>query len=619
MTTSLLSPPYTPIPNATGNIHRIKCPVHHGSNLSVAVGFINGRAWTKCWSHGCASADILAALNLSNTQSLPWTPPPPPPPLPTASIAPLPPVTPTQALKYLSGIKTPEGAAVDYQRNDGQRGKHWRNLDMRRNPGVTGDGWQLRRFDPVDPSSATALCLTEGEKDAAQLSAAGLIAFTAPRGAQSLPGADFTELVALAKETHLPILLIGDNDEVGRKAMRQVRRQLQPAGVPETIPDPITGWKITNHHSNPNVTDLSGRGPEKGSIADLPAEDLKALIRIKLSDRDESWQKPVRNRAMYQQFKCPRPKRTTKRAGNGAGIRNLTPCGNTATCKPCCEWENFLHIERCWRGKPAQMVVVSGFGGTDSSIAETVGMAKLYRGQMEDRLREKPAVHQKQENPSGERRVFITALAVGDDYRAALAMFFSSPLSDQQLAKERRRAEGAGLRFGAKNVVTREDIEDAAPKSLTINMEGIGMTDKTNTWTSSGWPAWWDPETTYAFSDGRELKDGEDFPPDAISEKDWKQEYDQQWDSKKSLTDNLIERENHAHFNAQLWMTNCLGLNLETLQAIGAGGDIESLILEIWDYQGPAALLQDTADWLAGRRDWRKAFAPVLDAAGWRA
>ena len=36
------------------------------------------------------------------------------------------------------------------------------------------------------------------------------------------------------------------------------------------------------------------------------------------------------------------------------------------------------------------MVVVSGFGGVDSTIAETVGMGKVYRGQLEDRLREKP-------------------------------------------------------------------------------------------------------------------------------------------------------------------------------------------------------------------------------------
>ena len=57
---------------------------------------------------------------------------------------------------------------------------------------VTGDGWQLRRFNPTDPATTTAICLAEGEKDAAILATAGLIAFTAPRGAQSLPLADFT-------------------------------------------------------------------------------------------------------------------------------------------------------------------------------------------------------------------------------------------------------------------------------------------------------------------------------------------------------------------------------------------------------------------------------------------
>ena len=467
----------------TKGTKRFKCPVHHGKNRSVAVGFINGRAWAKCWSHGCSQSDILAALGITNTQSLPWTPPPTPAPRSTTSTAPLPPVSHAQALDYLKGIKTHEGAAVFYQRNDGRRGKHWRNLDMRRNPGVTGDGWQVRRFNPNDPSAAVAIALTEGEKDAAQLSAAGLIAFTAPRGAQSLPGADFTELVALAKDTRLPVLLCGDNDLVGREAMRKVRGLLK-----------------RDHH----LDAASLTGEEKGSVADFPAEDLQALIRLELLDRDESWQKPGRNRAMYQQFKCPRPKRNIKSAGDVSGIWGLVPCGNTATCKPCCEWENFLHVERCWRGNPAQMIQLSGFGGADSTIAETVGMAKVYRRQLEDRLREKPAVHQKGFLASGERRVFITALDLAGDYRASLTMFFSRPLSDKEVAKERRRAELAGLAFMVKDVVTREDIEDAAPPSLTINMEGVGTTDKTNTWTSSGWPTWWKPETTYAFSDPRD-------------------------------------------------------------------------------------------------------------------
>ena len=449
----------------------------------------------------------------------------------------------------------------------------------------------------MDPASAQAVALAEGEKDAATLAAAGLIAFTAPRGAQSLPLADFTELVELAKDTGLPVLLCGDNDLVGREAMRKVRRLL----------------KQDFHLDATNLI-----GPEKGSVADFPAADLQALIRIKLSDRDPSWQKPGRNRAMHQQFKCPRPKRNINTAGDDVGIWGLVPCGNTAVCKPCCEWETYLHVERCWRGKPAQMIQVSGFGEDGSTIPQTVGAAKVYRERLEGRLRKNSYVLQKQENPSEERRNFMTALTIGKkDSRASLAMFLSSPLSDQQIAKERRWAERAGLSFTVKNVVTREDIEDASPPALTINMEGIGMTDKTNTWTSSGWPTWWEPETTYAFSDGRELEEGESFPPDSISAKDWKREYHQEWDSKKSLKDNLIQREEDAYFNAQLWMTPCLSLSLETLYAIGAGGDIEALIQEIGDYEGPAALLRDTADWLAGRREWRKSFVPVLDAAGY--
>ena len=534
----------------------------------------------------------LAALGITNSQSRPWTPPPPRL-RSTISVKPLTPVSHTQALDYLLGIRTPEGAGITYQRDDGQRGKHWRNPDKRRNPGVTGDGWQLRRFDPVDPASAEAVALAEGEKDAATLAAAGLIAFTAPRGAQSLPLADFTELVELAKDTHLPVLLCGDDDLVGREAMRKVRSLL----------------KSDSHLDATNLI-----GPEKGSVADFPAEDLKALIRIKLSDRNPSWQKPGRNRDMYQQFKCPRPKRNINTAGDEVRIWGLVPCGNLSTCKPCCEWENYLHVERCWRGKPAQMIQVSGFGEDGSTIPQTVGAAKLYRERLEGRLRENSYVLYKHEN-----RNFITALTIGKtDSRASLAMFLSSPLSDHQIAKERRRAERAGLSFTVKNVVTREDIEDAAPPSLTIRMEGVGTTGSTNCWTSSGWPTWWRPETTYAFSDGREMGEGEAFPVSSISAKDWRREYGQEWDSKKTLKDNLLLREEYAYFNSQLWMTPCHGLSLETLQAIAAGENIEALIEEVGDYQGSTALLRDTAAWLTGRREWRKAFRPVLDAAGWR-
>ena len=402
------------------------------------------------------------------------------------------------------------------------------------------------------------------KKDAAILASAGLIAFTAPRGAKSLPGADFTELVALAKDTGLPVLLCGDNDLVGRDAMRKVRGLLK-----------------RDHHLD--ATYLFGE-EKKGSIADLPTKDLKALIRLELLDRDETWQKPGRNRRQYEAYKCLRPKRNIKRACGTERIWHQVPCGNTATCQPCGEWENFLHVERCWRGDPAQMVVVSGFGGADSTIAETVGAAKVYRGKLEDRLREKPDVHQKGKNTTGERRVFMTALKIGNDYRASLTMFLSSPLPDHQIAKECRWAERAGLAFMVKEQVTREDIEDASPPALTINMEGVGTTGKTNCWTSSGWPTWWSPETTYAFSDPRELTDSEAFPDDSISAKDWRRDYGQQWDSKKSLKDNLVQREAYAALNAAMWVSACVGLNVEILYGIAKASttaEVDALVAEV--------------------------------------
>ena len=584
------------IPPTNEGTKRYRCPVHHGKNRSVAVGYIGGRAWAKCFSHGCAQSDILAALGLSNSQS-PWTPPPPRL-RPTISAKPLPPVSHTQAAEYLLGIGTPSGAGIAYQRDDGQRGRHWRNPDKRRNPGVTGDGWQLRRFDPANPASALVIALSEGEKDAALLASSGVIAFTAPRGAQSLPLADFTELVALAKDTGLPVVLCGDNDKVGREAMVKVRGLLK-----------------RDHRLDASYL----FGPEaKGSVADFPVEDLKALIRVKLSDRKPSWQKPIRNRAEYVEFKCPSPKRKIKKAGDVAGIYGTVPCGNTATCPKCAAWENYLHIERCWKGNPAQMVQVSGFGDDGSTIPQTTWLAKVYRSHFEERLRRNAAVNVREELPSGKRQHFMTALALGHDYRASLAVFFAQPLPEKEIAKERRRAERAGLSFTVKNVVARDDIENAAPPSLTIHMDGEGSTTTTHCWTASHWPTWWQPDTTYAFSDGVDLADGEDFPADSISARDWKREYHQEWDITKTLKENLIRREEYALFNSTLWMTNCFGLSLETLEAIARGEDIAPLVAEVGDYQGPTALLRDTAEWLVGRGEWRKAYRPVLIAAGWR-
>ena len=163
-----------------------------------------------------------------------------------------------------------------------------------------------------------AICLSEGEKDSATLAGAGLIAFSGPRGAQSLPGADFTELAQVAKETGLPVLLIGDNDKPGLEAMRKVRSLLKS-------------------DSHLDVSDLTGLAPEGGSLADLPIADLQALLRIKLSDRDPTWQKPGRNRAQYVKFNCPRP--IAKYQECRRRRRNMGP-GAVRECR---------HLQAVWR------------------------------------------------------------------------------------------------------------------------------------------------------------------------------------------------------------------------------------------------------------------------------
>ena len=568
---------------STPKIRRIKCPVHGGKNLSAAVGYTHGRPWAKCHSRGCASADILAALDLTPSPSsllrLPR-----PTPTPTSSTTPLLPVSPAQASQYLSGIRTPHGATIAYQRNDGQRGKHWRNTDKRRNPGVGGDGWQARRFNPQDPATAVAITLTEGEKDSAVLAQAGMVSFCAPRGAASLPGADYAELVETAKETGLPVILAGDRDGVGVGAMRRVREQLRKQGL--------------------NPIDTASHAPLKGSIADLPTEDMLALVGMLAKPQDSNWKKPWRDTRQNKQFKCLRPIRLRGEGADGQRGKKYRPCGNTSACAPCELWELHLHVERAWRGRPVQMISVSGFGDDASTIAQTVGAAKAYRERWIDRLRRNVGIYPIQETLYGESRHFLTALRVRDDFRAGLALFLTQPLTAKELTRERARAERAGLTFTVTDNPSRPAIEAVAPKSLSIRMEGVGDTDKTNTWTSSGWKTWSEMRSTYAVSEWRELEEGEDFDPDAIWEEDWLKEHGQQWDSGRTLLENLIQREEHAHYNAQLWVSACTGLNLEILTGIGLAdkaGDIaavHALIAEVGDYNGPDALLRDVAKYL---------------------
>ena len=589
-----LSAPATPHAHP-GKVRRIKCPVHGGTDRNVSLG--NG--WAKCHSRGCSSKDILAALNLA--PALRYSPPPMPPRL-TISTPPLPPISHTAALAYLAGIHTPEGAEVRYQRYDGQSGKHWRNLDKRRNPGVTGDGWQVRRFDPADAAAAPAIALTEGEKDSAVLALSGLIAFCAPRGAGSLPAADLSELVALAKETGLPVILAGDNDNAGHDAMLRIRESLRKAGL--------------------KAIDTASHAPLKGSIADLPHRDLLALVDAKCNPPKAKSQKPVRSMAKYKDMMCQRPMKLQCLGSDSQGVKNYHPCGNAGVCHECAKWEIELHIQRVLLGEPGQWFIISGFGDGAAEIDETTWEAKQYREKLTRRIRPSS-----QKYYYGETDVFgyMTALKVDPKTkRGQLTVFLRTGLRVGGLAREDEIAKQAGLTFDLQfHKPSHDSIEAKAAhlRGLTIAVKSPdGATSKINSWTSGNWPEWEEPKKTYALNDGRELAEGEEFEPDSVSVHVWRKENRQAWNKGQTVAWNYEQREEYALRNSQLWMSAVTGLNLEILTAIGdatTAGEVAALVAEIGDCQGPTALLRDAAAYLRTGKKWRKAYGPVLNAAGW--
>ena len=408
----------------------------------------------------------------------------------------------------------------------------------------------------------------------------------------------------LAQSTGLPVLLAGDNDTVGHEAMLRVRESLRKAGRLKAI-------------------DTASHAALKGSIADLPHRDLLALVGRLIAKCNPRWQKPVRNHQKYAEYKCPRPVRWQGPTGDRVTVWNLRPCEKGATCPRCAAWELFLHIERAVRGNPAQLVDVSGFGTGDAAatIPETVGLAKVYREHLVDRLRKTSGIHPYQENPTGEKRNFLTALRIRDDYRAGLALILDTPLTAKELNRERLRAELAGLTFTVIEHPGRADIEAIAPQALTIGMEGQGSTATTRTWTASGWPTWDTNPAIYAFGVGRDLPDGEAFDAAAVQVKEWKRDNRQGWDNSLTLRANLEQREAYALHNAQLWVS-AVDLNPETLRAIGdatSPKELTALIGEVAGYgDGPPALLRDTAAYLKTGKGWRKAYAPVLAVAGIR-
>ena len=180
---------------------------------------------------------------------------------------------------------------------------------------MTGPGWQPRRFDPHDLDAATAIVIAEGEKDAAYSALAGFVAYAMPGGSTRAESADWSIVAHAAHALGLPVVMAGDNDDVGRKARQAAHRRpgplrrqgtgvipgrfSDPGGSPVDLPDFADAGKRTDKRRR-----IPGSGP---GGPDTP------------------------------EFRCPSAIRLEHQTAGGQPVFRLVPCSN-GNCVPCEAW-----------------------------------------------------------------------------------------------------------------------------------------------------------------------------------------------------------------------------------------------------------------------------------------
>ena len=533
--------------------------------------------------------DYLDLLGLSQTAPTPSTT------TRTLAVTPLKPVQTTAAGQYLSGINTKRGGAVQYQHRDGGIGSHTRRKGkVTRNPGIRGSGWQVRRWNPLDVGGAGAIIVGEGEKDAAIFARRGYIAFSAPRGAQSLPQADFQELLGLADDTALPVILALDNDAAGRKANGKVKALLLGEGL--------------------TCLDLSGAGPHGGSIADLQNEDMNSRIAFILHPMKSRWLRPRRT----EEYLCHNPTRRRHTSFTGGSVAGALPCEKCPTCE---RWQHFLHVERCHLNNPVQAVIFDGIGTAEDTLENCISEAEQFRRALVRNLQQiarrgnEAFPPEGSTPPYGEKASYMSATGRNPDtYLGRLTLFLTTAWDAEQL--DRLRLRHPELQISTTAIYNRQQVEDLAPPTLAYVVGQSGRNrQKVNAWTADrSWPNWEKLPSAYDLDDGTEVDTPnlEDTPM-----RSWKATAGLKWDNRLSLAANLQRREDVAHDAATAWMEG-VSITLEDFQAIAEYSaaanprGVREVVRCVVGYRGPTSLLSDAADYYFLGGQWRKAYLPVL-------
>ena len=236
-----------------------KCPGHddHRASLSIGTG-ADGRTLLKCHA-GCDLATILAAVGLVAADLFD-------------------PATTTKPTIRTTYDYTDEGNALLYQVVRYEP----KNFKQRRP--VTGEGWTWKLGDVrrvlyrLPHLRASTVYIVEGEKDADRLAGLHLPATTNAGGAEKWRD-DYTQQLKAAGVAH--VVILPDNDRVGRRHAEDVARRCHAAGLQvQIVPLPdlrergdVSDW-LDAGHTRDELAGLVTGTPLYGPGAPTPAPSL---------------------------------------------------------------------------------------------------------------------------------------------------------------------------------------------------------------------------------------------------------------------------------------------------------------------------------------------------------
>lgn len=198
------------------------CPAHADKNPSLSVSEKDGKVLLKCFA-GCTYEQIIAALDMPVNDSAPKTP---------------------KQSKPKNGVKREIKQTYDYTDKSGQLifqvvRFEPKSFSQRHPGGKTGWVWNMKDIEPViyhlpdvleAVKTGQTIWITEGEKDADNARAMGLVATTSPMGAGKWRDNYTNDLLGASQ-----VVVIADKDAPGRKHASDIAMSCRRQKIPVKI------------------------------------------------------------------------------------------------------------------------------------------------------------------------------------------------------------------------------------------------------------------------------------------------------------------------------------------------------------------------------------------------